>query len=419
MNYKPRLVRGVAGSGKTIVLVHWLVRYLEQVTEDFQIWVVYTNRSLHGLLRSWLNNIWCERNPLLPLPQNRVKFFHILDILRELYGKIRMRMPSKSYEYDTMSERYMMQMTILNKPINAVCDAIFIDEAQDMGFATLKLLNQLVRQQNSQDINSKPIMIFYDDAQNIYQRSRPRWVELGIDVRGRSSVLKENFRSTQPIAELALNVFYKLQFPDNSDTDYRELLEQKLISETKVNGKAWWKVHFAPIDGPIPTLHISKNLRDEIEQIHDQILYWIREQHVKPSDIKILYLSDYIKNRLQLYLTPPLKDLGIQLLVQASEPFSDDENALIVSTPHSFKGYDSEIILIAGLNLFATEQDGILIHALYVAMTRARSILAMFGHKHNRPLHIQNTLLFKVKEAIEQLTLIAPQTSALLLEQQL
>ncbi len=41
-------------------------------------------------------------------------------------------------------------------------------------------------------------------------------------MRGRATVMKESFRSTRPITELALNVLYTLQAPDDSD-DHKEL----------------------------------------------------------------------------------------------------------------------------------------------------------------------------------------------------
>ena len=50
--------------------------------------------------------------------------------------------------------------------------------------------------------------LFYDNAQNIYDRGMPKWSDLGVDLRGRSTVMHESFRSTQPITEFALNVHY-------------------------------------------------------------------------------------------------------------------------------------------------------------------------------------------------------------------
>jgi superfamily I DNA and RNA helicase len=52
MDGKPRLVRGVAGSGKTLVLGHWLRKTIDRVADkpDAKIWAVFANRSLRQLL---------------------------------------------------------------------------------------------------------------------------------------------------------------------------------------------------------------------------------------------------------------------------------------------------------------------------------------------------------------------------------
>src|SRR5262249_24922052 len=43
------------------------------------------------------------------------------------------------------------------------------------------------------------------------------------------------------------------------------------------------------------------------------------------------------------------------------------------------KGYDAEIVVIAGVDCFVANDVGILTNTLYVAMTRSRSILALYG----------------------------------------
>ena len=51
---------------------------------------------------------------------------------------------------------------------------------------------------------------------------------------------------------------------------------------------------------------------------------------------------------------------------------------MIATTPHSFKGYDSEIVLIPCVEFFEAKGKP-LAQVLYVAMTRARSVLAIYG----------------------------------------
>lgn len=61
------------------------------------------------------------------------------------------------------------------------------------------------------------------------------------------------------------------------------------------------------------------------------------------------------------------------ILDLAKEP-----NTLLVTTSHSFKGYDAEIVLIPCADQYTTQDGQILAANLYVAMTRARSLLGIY-----------------------------------------
>src|SRR5690606_25428420 len=130
--------------------------------------------------------------------------------------------------------------------------------------------------------------IFYDNAQNIYGRRTPTWSELGLDMRGRSTVMKESFRSTKPIAEFALNVLYRLQ-PPESNPDHKEMVARGLIERAERNGTDWWTVRFNQIDGPKPTFHQYTNLDEEFEAIAAYCRKLIEVEGVQPSDICLLY----------------------------------------------------------------------------------------------------------------------------------
>ena len=79
-----------------------------------------------------------------------------------------------------------------------------------------------------------------------------------------------------------------------------------------------------------------------------------------------------------------LAKIGIQIQWQTSSNFNVAENTIVMTTPHSFKGYDSEIIVIAGADQFASNDDEIRARSLYVAMTRARSILHVYAKTYLR-----------------------------------
>jgi superfamily I DNA/RNA helicase len=398
MDGKPRLVRGVAGSGKTYVLANWLTKMLRGLKPEAPVkyWVVYANNSLRGLIQDMIREAWDDKGVVFPWHQ--VELCHIKNLLEMLSSQVGIRLQQSDFNYDGAAKTYLDLCSFDTIP--AFCDAMFIDEAQDMGANTLKLLAALVKRSDETDPKSRSINIFYDNAQNIYRASTPKWSDMDLDMRGRSSIMKESFRATRPIAEFALNVLYRLEPPKPDDEDHKELARLGLIE--KAEGADWWKVRFNQIDGPTPLFFQYPNLETEFAAIGDKIVAWIQNEGVKPKDIRILYIGKYTAEKWLPVIGRKLQAIGVNFLVQKGETFVTDDRTVIATTPHSFKGYDSEIIVIAGVDqFFINAENRILASTLYVAMTRSRSILALFGKtsKGSGPARI----LKVISECLDQL----------------
>jgi superfamily I DNA/RNA helicase len=77
-------------------------------------------------------------------------------------------------------------------------EAVLIDEAHDFEPQWLALAAKMV------DPGKRALMIVYDDMQAIYKgRARPVWKQLGIEAKGRTTVLKINYRNTAQILGFA------------------------------------------------------------------------------------------------------------------------------------------------------------------------------------------------------------------------
>ncbi|MCU7807135.1 MAG: AAA family ATPase, partial [Candidatus Thiodiazotropha sp. (ex Semelilucina semeliformis)] len=149
-------------------------------------------------------------------------------------------------------------------------------------------------------------------------------------MRGRSTVMKESFRSTKPITEFALNVLYRLQPPGDSP-DHKELTTRGLIVQTKRNNSPWWNVRFNQVDGPKPQFRQFMNLDQEFNAISAYCRELIIEQGVLPSDICLIYNGRNIKYRLEKQVAPALSDLGVELSIQANKPFQRSHNILLAT----------------------------------------------------------------------------------------
>ncbi len=376
-----RLVRGVAGSGKTMVLAHWLNRSVRQMAEEGQgrVWAVYANRSLQCLIEDNIDAAWQAAGGAGPCPLGGVDLHHVKHLLEGcLLPEVRVAWDGDPYDYDGMAAAYLERRPF--EEVEPRCDAMFIDEAQDMGPNTLKLLAALVRPTDPAHPRRRAVNIFYDDAQNIYGRRRPTWSAIGLDMQGRSTVMRESFRSTRPITEFALNVLYRLQPPD-ADADHQELVRLGLIERASRNGRPWWNVRFNQVEGPEPLLRKLPSLDEQIDELGRQVVRWIRVEGVRPADICILYNGKNIAHRLREQVAPMLRAAGSDLTFVGAEGWNRAEGAVLASTSHSYKGFDSEVVVIAGVEQFIAAERGVLANTLYVAMTRARSVLAIYAYE--------------------------------------
>ncbi len=397
---KPRLVRGVAGSGKTVVMAHWVVQTLNRriLADEHRVWIVFGNRALQGLIEQTLLYAWSKQRGIADFPWGRLNLWHIQDLLQSLQSDLRASATGGEFDYENMASSCLERMAVVG--IEPRCDAIFLDEAQDFGPTSLQLLHRLVRRSSEDSDQSRSVNIFYDNAQNIYARGTPRWTDLGLDLRGRSSVMKESFRSTRPIAEFALNVLYRLE-PQAQGPDHRELVSRGLLEEASYDRRTWWRVRFNQIGGPAPILRQFASPTEEMSAIASQCLHLVENEHVLPADIVIIYNGKESRTGLETIVAPMLESRGIELSIQQSRKFRRGPRTLIATTAHSFKGYDAEIVLLAGATGFVTHAGAILASALYVAMTRARSLLEVYAHR--RPTEVHRRLLQTLEACLEDL----------------
>jgi superfamily I DNA/RNA helicase len=384
MDGGPRLVRGVAGSGKTFVLARWLVQVAQrlQARVSAKIWVVYANASLDALVRANIAEAEAQvGRDAVALALEKVSMLHVrelLDVLEREHGMPSPATDKETFDYNERARRLLQ--TSLTGDFETRCAAMFIDEAQDMGADTLKLLIGLIEPDSAQEPKLRPAHIFLDNAQNIYDRPVPRWAELGLDMRGRSTVMKESFRSTNPVTEFALNAFFRLKEvgasgpQDFDDEDHKELYERELIEPVKIQDGIWWRVRFNDVGGPAPELHLFRDHLNHDQSVAQQVHRWITDQHVAPEDIVVLCNRKADCEAIAEQIQALAQTSGYECRVLTNRRMSRDAGIVLVTTPHSFKGYDAEIIVVAYADHFCT-QGQVLTANLYVAITRARSLL--------------------------------------------
>ena len=180
-----RILKGVAGSGKSLVLAS-RARYLRQIYPDWKILVVCFNNTLCNHIKNMLGNI------------QDIEVSHFHGVVKAItQANIGFKIGEKAADYDQRITS-LFQHYLAEHPNTQPYDAILIDEGQDFSQDWIQLLTQLVKP------SSNSILFCYDPAQNIFNRSKPSWKSVGLQVQGKRPIeLLKCYRNTKEILDVA------------------------------------------------------------------------------------------------------------------------------------------------------------------------------------------------------------------------
>lgn len=203
-----RVIRGVAGSGKTLVLVY-RAKFLAEHFPSWKILLTCYNICLSKAL---------EHELILRAGAGNVPNVDVRHIDSLAFRVIRASgrgVPTARSPDDWTTLRRMALDVLKERRDLAVYDAVLVDEGQDFDGTALDLAWALLR--NGRD----HFVIALDAAQNIY-RKRARWNPPGLTARGRTTLLRTNHRNTKEILEFAWRFFAA---GEDVDADPDELLD--------------------------------------------------------------------------------------------------------------------------------------------------------------------------------------------------
>ncbi|MDR7307265.1 hypothetical protein J2X15_002552 [Rhodoferax saidenbachensis] len=350
-----RVIHGVAGSGKTMIL-GYRAEYLAQASTasskpililcfneplGVKLHSVMTTKGLGGRVHVRHFHRWC-RDQLVAygqtLPDSRMQVSAMMDdmVHRVITAVDRQQIPSGQYQ------------------------AVMIDEGHDFAPEWLKLVTQMV------DPNTNSLLVLYDDAQSIYERARNKqfsFKSVGIQAQGRTTILKINYRNTKQILQTASLVAADLLTAEDKDDDGIPLL--KPISCGR--------------DGEAPLIIRLPSLRDEAFAIADEMGNAHQEGHAW-GDMAIL-CHDYFTMDLCAKALEQRK-LPFNVRKRAGD-FNPRANAIQIMTMKVSKGLEFPVVALPGVGHMpaAGEDEQEAARVFYVAATRAthRLVLTMSG----------------------------------------
>ncbi|MEO1446039.1 MAG: 3'-5' exonuclease, partial [Cyanobacteria bacterium J06635_11] len=317
-----RVVHGVAGSGKTLILAY-RCQHLAQANQS--VLVLCFNVALAAKLRSLIVD-----ESLSKLVT--VRHFHgwCLDMLMQYNLP---RPDSRQYrgvEYIAQLEKTVIAAVDAGHIPKGQYGAVMVDEGHDFAPEWLKLVAQMVNP------STDSLLVLYDDAQNLYSKRTSRqfsFKSLGIKAQGRTTILKLNYRNTAQVLMLAYGFAKEIMEP----TDLRDEDIPPMVAPNS-----------AGREGPVPELVKCANYKSEIAYIAQRVQQ-LQERGTPLNEMAIIYRAKWMGE--VAFAELQKANVPVTWLNQnsSSRNFDPLSPSVKLMTMHSSKGLEFPVVFIPGL----------------------------------------------------------------------
>jgi superfamily I DNA/RNA helicase len=349
-----RVIHGVAGSGKTLILGYRCERLASEVVKP--ILVLCFNVTLAATLQDWV-----KRKNLAK--RVNVRTFHAW--CRDQLVLYNVGLPEEETNfYDQMVNRVIAAVERGQIPA-AQYGAVMVDEGHDFRPKWLKLVAQMV------DPSTNSLLVLYDDAQSIYgdqRRKKFSFSSVGIQAKGRTTILKINYRNTTEVLSVAYEFAKEAMAPVEAGEDDVPLVEPQSAGRR----------------GPVPVLNQLASLLEEGDFIAKELIA-VNRKGSPWRDMAVLYRTRFVGEKIVASLRKAR--LPVQWLDDPKEKkkLRPSEDSVKAMTMHSSKGLEFSVVAIPGLGYMpmadADEREEAKL--LYVAMTRATFRLLLTAHRES------------------------------------
>jgi len=251
-----RIVYGVAGSGKTVILV----ARARLVAEDAKkrVLVLCYNGALaeyFRLLFAQTTNVTCLTFHQWGGQRNRIFF-------------------DKDEDEEGFGERLLQRLRHGEGEAN-IYDAVFIDEAQDFSKTWFLCAKLALKEADDGDL-----LIVGDGSQSLYRRRNFTWKETGVNAVGRTINtrfdLDKNYRNTREILKIAAEFVSATVEQSDPESSLQIIKPDPTV---------------ALRSGPVPEMLTAPTQKGELRIAAEKVDAWLKKG-IKPSQIAVLYRAD-------------------------------------------------------------------------------------------------------------------------------
>lgn len=340
-------IKGVAGCGKTLVLVNRAVS-AENRTKG-KILILTFNITLRNYIKTRLKNV------------------------------------NKDFSWDSFVITHYHDFINNSNLQNHKYDAILIDEGQDFKIEWFREIRKYLA-------DNGEFIIFADEKQNIYNREIDEDKKIVTNIPGKWNVLKSSFRISNTISKLAIKFqqqFFYQKYELDSENEQLEL-DTKQDIKYEFNTDITYSQIFDKIYNYIEKYNIPHNniciLANKVEYLRE-IEQYARKKHnlsfertfeTKEQYDEIVKIVENEENYVHIsekQQKRKIKEQSKKLQKIRKLHFNLDCDKIKISTTHSFKGWEIEtLILIINAEDFDGNKE-----LIYTALTRCKNNLLIFN----------------------------------------
>lgn len=328
------MVSGIPGSGKTVILLSRAL-HLAQRYESYSILILTYTKALANKLRHQLSVKATDMN----IPDNvksRIEIKHFHKLCYDIIGFNKQLADQSGEKF--YSEIWPQEAIRGLKGKQGTYDAVLVDEYQDFHVDWFELCKRICKK-NEEGLEN--LFFAGDRLQRIYDITWSSYKEIGINIQGRSKLLKKPYRTNQNHLDFAL------KFLSNNDVlakDISNFYEIEKLNNFSNNGNSIDLVEGSPA-----------SISSYVAQLTNKL-------DILPEDILILCHTNYECREM-------LKALPNNIASQFDSGKEPKEGRGLITTYHSSKGLESKYCILYKVDKFEVEKTNRTL--MYVGMTRA------------------------------------------------
>ena len=439
----PQRIRGVAGSGKTIILCQ-KAAHIHLKYPHWQIALVFFSRSLYPTITTqidlWLRHFsqnqigYDPKNPNLRVlhawgAKQQPGFYslmcHETGVSRLVANQTQSKQPNESLAEACID--------LLNQAaIPQIFDAILIDEGQDLVVDNYKyegkqpfywLAYQALRPADPAHPSQRRLIWAYDEAQSLQSLTIPSARELFGDDLGhlvsgqyrngipKTEILSRCYRTPHAILTTAHAIALGLLRPHRILTGMTHSEEWQAWGYKTTPEGQFFPNQTITIQrpsshspNPIPELwgqdyiqfKVLPSRQQELSELAQNLIHNLRYDGLRPSQqiLVIVLGSHYEAKKLETQVANFLIQQGLEIYIPGTADYNllqiDKTNyhpnqfwcegAITISRIHRAKGHEADLVYLVGLDLIAQAESNLhLRNQLLVGLTRARGWVQISG----------------------------------------